>query len=115
MTPGQLAFADGHSANLAEHGRLLVRESDSAVVPGYFGTLRPSDPRIAGAQDRVSLYLVADRGFLTAGALLASQVMPSTRVARGDILSDSFRNFSVVRLDYSDLTGLWELILSGTF
>ena len=113
MTAGQQAIADGFAATLAEHGQTWKRTKDNAAIQGVAGNLKPDNPHMAGAQDRDFLIFVADASL--SPPLTAAQVMPATRLAKGDELTKGTKNFRVVRADYEEASALWVVVLSPTF
>ena len=113
MTPGQQAFADGFAANLATHGQTWTRTIDSVAVQGVPAAIRPESVKLANSQDKDFAVVIADRSML--GALTVSQVMPASRLKKGDELTKGDRKYRVVSADLRESNLTWLVMLSPTF
>ena len=113
MTPGQQALADGFAANLATHGQTWTRTSDSAAIQGVASKLNTENPHLVQGQDRDFGVIVADASL--SPPLTAAQVMPSSRLKKGDELTKGTKKFRVTRADYQEASAMWLVILSPTF
>ena len=119
MTPGLQALADGFAATLSVHGQTWTRTRDAATFTGAASRLKKDDARMEGTQDRDFPIFIAD--LVLSPTIPAAQCMPAApnRLKRGDVLSKNVgtvtREYSVVRSDLSEATGLWCVILSPTF
>ncbi len=113
MTPGQQALADGFAINLGVHGQTWTRTSDSAAIIGVPTRLSLENPHLEQSQDRNQIIRVADASL--SPPLTAAQVMPSTRIKKGDELTKSSKKYRVVRADFNDSNALWYVQLSPTF
>ncbi len=113
MTAGQQAIADGFAANLAVHGQTWTRPADGKLIAGVPATLKPTSPHMVNAPDMAFPILVADAAMTP--PLLASQVMPTPRLKKGDELTKGGKSYRVTRADYEESTALWVVILTTNF
>lgn len=97
-TAAQQALAAGFSALAAHHGQQWT--FGAATFVGVLGTLRPDDPRMIGARDRVIVLQVLEAN------------LPTPHPKRGDTLQSGGRRYTVSRVDRDDATGIVSLLIS---